>query len=88
MQRRVAFVRYRTSTISSTTTPTKRSLFFNDRAIVASYPAWQAWSREHKPLVAEIHLLDAGPFALDDKNDEIASPILAFLAKHSGLTDW
>jgi len=32
---------------------------------------------------AEIHLLDAGHFALDEKNDEIASLILAFLAKHS-----
>jgi pimeloyl-ACP methyl ester carboxylesterase len=30
---------------------------------------------------AEIHLLDAGHFALDEKNDEIASLILAFLAK-------
>jgi pimeloyl-ACP methyl ester carboxylesterase len=29
---------------------------------------------------AEIHLLDAGHFALDEKNDEIASLILAFLA--------
>jgi len=75
------------------------------RTNVASYPAWQAWLREHKPptLVvwgrndpsfiaagaeafkrdlpdAEIHLLDAGHFALDEKNDEIASLILAFLA--------
>ena len=33
---------------------------------------------------AEIHLLDAGHFALDEKNDEIASLILAFLAKQSG----
>ena len=32
---------------------------------------------------AEIHLLDAGHFALDEKNDEIASLILSFLAKHS-----
>ena len=32
---------------------------------------------------AEIHLLDAGHFALDEKNDEIASLILAFVAKHS-----
>jgi pimeloyl-ACP methyl ester carboxylesterase len=31
---------------------------------------------------AETHLLDAGHFALDEKNDEIASLILAFLAKH------
>jgi pimeloyl-ACP methyl ester carboxylesterase len=32
---------------------------------------------------AEIHLPDAGHFALDEKNDEIASLILAFLTKHS-----
>ena len=82
-------------------------LLYDYRTNVASYPAWQAWLREHKPptLVvwgrndpsfiapgaeafkrdlpdAEIHLLDAGHFALDEKNDEIASLILAFLAKH------
>ena len=32
---------------------------------------------------AEIHLLDAGHFALDEKNDEIATLTLAFLAKHA-----
>jgi pimeloyl-ACP methyl ester carboxylesterase len=32
---------------------------------------------------ADIHLLDAGHFALDEKNDDIASLILAFLAKYS-----
>jgi pimeloyl-ACP methyl ester carboxylesterase len=83
-------------------------LLYNYRTNVASYPAWQAWLRKHKPptLVvwgrndpsfiaagaeafkrdlpdAEIHPLDAGHFALDEKNDEIASLILAFLAKHS-----
>ena len=31
---------------------------------------------------ADIHLLDAGHFALDETNDEIARLILAFLAKH------
>jgi pimeloyl-ACP methyl ester carboxylesterase len=31
---------------------------------------------------AEIHLLDAGHFALDEKTDEIAVLILAFMAKH------
>ncbi len=31
---------------------------------------------------AEIHLLDAGHFALDEKNDEIAALILAFMAEH------
>jgi pimeloyl-ACP methyl ester carboxylesterase len=82
-------------------------LLYDYRTNVASYPAWQAWMREYKPLTlvvwgrndpsftapgaeafqrdlpdAEIHLLDAGHFALDEKNDEIASLILAFLAKH------
>ncbi len=83
------------------------ALLYDYRTNVASYPAWQAWLREHKPptLVvwgrndpsfiaaggeafkrelpdAEIHLLDAGHFALDEKNDEIASLILTLLAKH------
>lgn len=82
-------------------------LLYDYRTNVTSYPAWQAWLREHKPptLVvwgrndpsfiaaggeafrrdlpdAEIHLLDAGHFALDEKNDEIAGLILEFLAKH------
>jgi pimeloyl-ACP methyl ester carboxylesterase len=89
--------------------PGQREIQADDyRTNVASYRAWQAWLREHKPptLVvwgrndpsfiapggeafrrdlpdAEIHLLDAGHFALDEKNDEIAGLILAFLAKHS-----
>ena len=33
---------------------------------------------------AEIHLLDAGHFALEEKNDEIASLILEFMAKQKG----
>jgi pimeloyl-ACP methyl ester carboxylesterase len=33
---------------------------------------------------AEIHLLDAGHFAMDEKNDEIARLILDFMARHSG----
>jgi pimeloyl-ACP methyl ester carboxylesterase len=33
---------------------------------------------------AEIHLLDAGHFALDEANDDIAQLILEFMAKHSG----
>jgi pimeloyl-ACP methyl ester carboxylesterase len=33
---------------------------------------------------AEIHLLDAGHFALDEQTDEIASLILGFMAKHPG----
>jgi pimeloyl-ACP methyl ester carboxylesterase len=33
---------------------------------------------------AEIHLLDAGHFALDEKTDQIADLILQFMAKHPG----
>lgn len=33
---------------------------------------------------AEIHLLDAGHFALDEQTDEIASLILHFMARHPG----
>jgi pimeloyl-ACP methyl ester carboxylesterase len=83
-------------------------LLYDYRTNVASYPAWQAWLREHQPpaLVvwgrndpsfiaagaeafrrdlpnAEIHLLDAGHFALDEQNDEIASLIVRFLANHA-----
>lgn len=83
------------------------ALLYDYRSNVASYPAWQAWLRQHKPptLVvwgrndpsfiavggeaykrdlpnAEIHLLDAGHFALDEKNDEIARLILVFMARH------
>jgi pimeloyl-ACP methyl ester carboxylesterase len=83
------------------------ALLYDYRTNVASYPAWQAWLRQHKPptLVAwgandpsfiaagatafrqdlpnaEIHLLDAGHFALDEKADEIASLIIEFMAKH------
>ncbi len=83
-------------------------LLFDYRTNVASYRAWQAWLRQHRPptLVvwgrndpsfvaagahafkrdlpdSEIHLLDAGHFALDERNDEIARLILEFLATHS-----
>lgn len=83
-------------------------LLYDYRTNVASYPAWQAWLRAHRPptlvlwgrhdpsfLVpgalayardvpdAEIHLLDAGHFALDEKTDEVASLVLDFLDRVS-----
>jgi pimeloyl-ACP methyl ester carboxylesterase len=51
----------------------------NDPSFIA--PGAEAFERDLPD--AEIHLLDAGHFALDEKNDEIACLILAFLAKHS-----
>jgi pimeloyl-ACP methyl ester carboxylesterase len=51
----------------------------NDPSFIA--PGAEAFERDLPG--AEIHLLDAGHFALDEKNDEIAGLILAFLAKHS-----
>jgi hypothetical protein len=57
---------------------------------LSRFPAWQAWLRAHKPPTlafkrdlpeAEIHLLDAGHFALDERNDEIAGLILQFMDK-------
>jgi pimeloyl-ACP methyl ester carboxylesterase len=79
-------------------------LFYDYRTNVASYPAWQAWLREHQPptLVvwgkydpsfqvaeaeayrrdvpnAEIHILDGGHFALDDRPEEIAVLVGGFL---------
>ena len=81
-------------------------LFYDYRTNVASYPAWQAWLRAHRPptLVvwgkydpsfqvaeaeayrgdvpdAEIHILDGGHFALDDKPEEIAGLVRAFLER-------
>ena len=47
-----------------------------------SFIAAGATAFRHDLPDAEIHLLDAGHFALDEKNDEIASLILAFMAKH------
>ncbi len=84
-------------------------LLYDYRTNVASYPAWQAWLREHRPPLlvmwgrydpsfivpgaegyardvpdAEIHLLDAGHFALDEKADEVAGLTLDFLDRRSG----
>ena len=42
----------------------------NDPSFIA--PGAEAYRRDLPD--AEIHLLDAGHFALDEKNDEIASP--------------
>lgn len=83
------------------------ALLYDYRTNVASYPAWQAWLRQHKPATlvmwgrydpsfiapgaegykrdlpeAELHLLDAGHFALDEKVDEIARLMLGFLARY------
>jgi pimeloyl-ACP methyl ester carboxylesterase len=51
----------------------------NDPSFIA--PGGEAFKRDVPD--AEIHMLDAGHFALDEKNDEIARLILAFLARHS-----
>jgi len=81
-------------------------LLYDYQNNIASYPAWQAWLREHEPptLVvwgrndpsfiakgaeafardvphAQIHLLDAGHFALDEQTDEIARLIIQFLSR-------
>jgi pimeloyl-ACP methyl ester carboxylesterase len=85
------------------------ALLYDYRTNVASYPQWQAWLRQHRPVTlvawgandpsftapgaeafkrdlpdAEIHLLDAGHFALDEKTDEIARLILDFMARQPG----
>jgi pimeloyl-ACP methyl ester carboxylesterase len=51
----------------------------NDPSFIA--PGAEAFKRDLPN--AEIHLLDAGHFALDEKNDEIARIILAFSTRHS-----
>jgi pimeloyl-ACP methyl ester carboxylesterase len=52
----------------------------NDPSFTA--PGAEAFKRDLPD--AEIHLLDAGHFALDEKTDEIASLILNFMAQHLG----
>jgi pimeloyl-ACP methyl ester carboxylesterase len=81
-------------------------LFYDYRTNVASYPAWDAWLRQHQPptLVvwgkydpsfqvaetaaykrdlprADVHILDAGHFALYEKPDEIADLMRNFLGR-------
>ncbi len=81
-------------------------LFYDYRTNVASYPAWQAWLRQHQPPLlvlwgrydpsfqvqeaeayrrdvpaAEVHVLDAGHFALDEQPDAIADLTRAFLGR-------
>jgi len=51
----------------------------NDPSFIA--PGAEAFNRDLPN--AEIPPLDAGHFALDEKNDEIALLILAFLARYS-----
>ena len=52
----------------------------NDPSFIA--PGAEAFRRDLP--AAEIHLLDAGHFALDEQTDEIARLILAFMARHAG----
>jgi len=52
----------------------------NDPSFIA--PGAEAYRRDLPN--AEIHLLDAGHFALDERTDEIADLILKFMAKHPG----
>jgi len=52
----------------------------NDPSFIA--PGAEAFRRDLPD--AEIHLLDAGHFALDEANDETARLVLAFLARHAG----
>ena len=84
-------------------------LFYDYRTNVASYPAWQAWLRQHRPPLlvlwgrydpsfevaeaeayrrdvpeAEIHILDAGHFVLDEKPDEVAALMRDFLVRRGG----
>jgi pimeloyl-ACP methyl ester carboxylesterase len=49
--------------------------------LVAAVPGAEAFKRDLPD--AEIHLLDAGHFALDEKNDDIARLILEFSTRHS-----
>ena len=72
--------RVQTSSLESTSATTTYHRMTVDHPSFIG-PGAEAFERDLPD--AEIHLLDAGHFALDEKNDEIASLILAFLAKHS-----
>ena len=67
-----------TSLELTSATTTYHRMTVDDPSFIA--PGAEAFERDLPD--AEIHLLDADHFALDEKNDEIASLILAFLAKH------
>lgn len=83
------------------------ALLYDYRTNVASYPAWQAWMRNHpRPTLvlwgrydpsflvpgaegyrrdrpeAELHILEAGHFALDEATDAVARLTRDFLARH------
>ncbi len=83
-------------------------LFYDYRTNVATYPAWQAWMRQHQPPMlvvwgkwdpsfavggalayqrdvpgAEVHIMDAGHFPLDEKVDAIAALMRDFLGRQS-----
>ena len=80
------------------------AFLYDYRTNPASYPAWQAWLRRHRPPAlilwgrydpsfitpgalafardvpdAEIHLLDAGHFALDEAREQVGALTLDFL---------
>ncbi len=84
------------------------ALLYDYRTNVASYPAWQAWMRNHQvPALilwgrydpsfivpgaeayrrdlpkAELHILDAGHFALDEATDEVAHLTRDFLVRQT-----
>ncbi|WP_225737490.1 alpha/beta fold hydrolase [Dyella acidiphila] len=82
----------------------QEDLFYDYRTNVASYPAWQAYLRAHRPPLlviwgkydpsftvagawayqrdvpaAQVHILDAGHFAMDTMNPEVAALTRQFL---------
>ena len=88
-------------------------LLYDYRTNLASYPAWQAWLRDHRPATlvlwgrydpsfivpgavafardvpdAEIHLLDAGHFALDEEAGLVGKLMLDFLDRRLARSPW